>query len=135
MPDLHHSLIGLGSICDGECSVHFQKFTVTIYDPQGIHLLQGWIENKGTKLWRFDLRPQSPTPSSVEKYGQAFTVVPNYKSSNLQDFSAYNLTSVEALVQYLHTDDGFPVKSTWLDVIKAGNFVSWPGLKYQNAAK
>ena len=30
---------------------------------------------------------------------------------------------------------GFPVKSTWLDTIKAGNFASWPGLKYQNAAK
>ena len=31
--------------------------------------------------------------------------------------------------------EGFPVKSTWLKAIKKGNFESWPGLTYTNAAK
>ena len=38
-----------------------------------------------------------------------------------------------ALVLYLHAAKGFPVKSTWLAAIKAGNYASWPGLTYANA--
>ena len=30
---------------------------------------------------------------------------------------------------------GFPVRSTWLKAINNGNFNSWPGLTYNNAAK
>ena len=92
---------------------------------------------KYAKIWRFALRLQTFTPSDTEEYRQAFTAVPyasdNY--SNLQALSAYELTSVEALVNYFHAATGFPVKSTWLDDIKDGNFASWPGLTYQNAAK
>ena len=135
MPTFNHYLVVLGSISDAECSVDFHKFTVTIYDPQVIPLLQGWQYNKGAKLWIFDLQPQSSTPYSEDKDGQAFTVVPNSKSSDLQAFSAYDLPNVEALVRYVHVAAGFPVKSTWLDAIKAGNFASWSGLTYQNASK
>ena len=46
-----------------------------------------------------------------------------------------DLHSVQALVRYLHAAAGFPVKSTWLKAIKAGNFATWPGLTYSNAAK
>ena len=42
---------------------------------------------------------------------------------------------MEALVRYMHAAAGFPVRSTWLKVIKNGNFNSWPGLTYNNAAK
>ena len=49
--------------------------------------------------------------------------------------SAYDLPSVEALVRYLRADSGFTVKSTWLENIKAGNYVSWLGLTYNNSAK
>ena len=46
-----------------------------MYDPQGSPLLQGCRDNKGANLWRFDLRPQTSTPSDTEKDIQAFTVV------------------------------------------------------------
>ena len=42
---------------------------------------------------------------------------------------------MEALVRYTHAAAGFPVKSTWLKAIKHGNYNSWPGLTYNNAAK
>ena len=45
------------------CSGHFHKCTITIYDPQGLPLLQGRRYNKGAKLWRSSLSPQSSTPS------------------------------------------------------------------------
>ena len=117
--------------------MHFHKYTVTIYDPQVIPLLQGWQDNTGASIWCFALRPQISTLFSMKEDGQAFTVVPKsvVKSSNLKAFSAYDLPSVEILVRYLHASAGFPVKSTCLDYIKAGNFASFPGLKYQNAAK
>ena len=35
----------------------------------------------------------------------------------------------------MHAAAGFPVKSIWLTAIKDGNYNSWPGLTYSNAAK
>ena len=49
--------------------------------------------------------------------------------------SAYDLPSVEALVQYIHAAAVLPVNSTWLRAIKRGNFETWPGLTYSNSAK
>ena len=49
--------------------------------------------------------------------------------------NVHDLPSVAALVKYLHACAGFPVHSTWLAAIKAGNFASRPGLTYANAAK
>jgi hypothetical protein len=31
-------------------------------------------------------------------------------------------------ITYLHAATGFPVKETWLDTIKVGNFITWPNL-------
>ena len=49
--------------------------------------------------------------------------------------NAHDLPSMCALVHYLHTCAGLPVRSTWLAAIKSGNFPSWPGLTYTNASK
>ena len=35
----------------------------------------------------------------------------------------------------MHTVAGLPVKSTWIKAIKHGNFETWSGLTYTNAAK
>ena len=43
-------------------------------------------------------------------------------------------TSMGALVRFYHACVDFPVKQTWLDAIKAGNFDSLPGLTYSNTA-
>jgi len=34
----------------------------------------------------------------------------------------------EKSVRYLHAAAGFPVKESWIDAIKAGNYTTWPGL-------
>ena len=126
MPSFKHNLMGLGPICDADCTVTFSKTTVTIFDPRGQPIGTGWREPKRSRLWRISLLPEAhdiPTaPDDAE-------------SSSLQAFSAYDLPSVQALVHYLHAAAGFPVKSTWLKAIKAGNFATWPGLTYNNAAK
>ncbi|KAL7538829.1 hypothetical protein ACHAWF_008258, partial [Thalassiosira exigua] len=50
-------------------------------------------------------------------------------------FSAYDLPSVEAFVRFFHAATGFPVRDTWLRAIKNGNYDSWTGLTYNNAAR
>ena len=42
------------------------------------------------------------------------------------------MPSVKALIRFLHAADGFPVKSTWLASIRAGNYATWTGLTYEN---
>ena len=42
--------------------------------------------------------------------------------------NVYSLPSIPHTIQCLHAAAGYPVKDTWLDEIKAGNNVTWPGL-------
>eukprot|EP00804_Cyclotella_cryptica_P022702 CCRYP_012494-RA/>CCRYP_012494-RA protein AED:0.42 eAED:0.42 QI:0/0/0/1/1/1/2/0/149 len=81
-----------------------------------------WREQAGAKLWQFSLIP-------------LHTISPPPPSHPPTALNAHDLPSVSALVHYLHAAAGFPVKSTWLAAIKAGNFASWPGLTYANASK
>ena len=55
--------------------------------------------------------------------------------ATLEAYSAYDLPSVEALIRYFHAAAGYPVRSTWLTAISAGNYSSWPGLTLANATK
>jgi len=126
MPTFKHTLIGIGPICDADCQVLFSKTDVTVFSPDGSPILQGWRDEAGAKLWRFALRPDKDDLPPRRADTQA---------SSLAAYSAYDLPSVVALVRYLHAAAGFPVKKTWLAAIKAGNFATWPGLTYSNAAK
>ena len=55
--------------------------------------------------------------------------------ATLQAYSAYDLTSVAALIRYLHAAAGYPVRSTWLKSIGDGNYSSFPGITLSNATK
>jgi hypothetical protein len=41
---------------------------------------------------------------------------------------AYSIPSTEGKIRFLHAAAGFPTKETWLKAIKAGNYVTWPGI-------
>jgi hypothetical protein len=122
MPSFQHNLLGIGKLCDNNCKVVFDKAAVTVYAQDGTSLLQGWREPDGAKLWRFSLLPNHEAP-------------PTWALATPVALNAHDLPSVAALIHYLHAAAGFPVKSTWLAAIKAGNFASWPGLTYTNASK
>ena len=49
--------------------------------------------------------------------------------------NSYYLPSVEAVVNYLRSSAGFPVKYKLLKAIKAGNYITWPGLDYYSDNK
>ena len=98
---------------------------MTVLSPKGEPILQGWREDKLPRLWRFSLSPDK------KQKGIYTTISQNKPEAN----NVYDLPSMEALVRYMHAAAGFPVRSTWLKSIKNGNFNTWPGLTYNNAAK
>ena len=122
MPNFHHNLLGIGPLCDHDCRVLFEKTAVTVFSRQNTVLLHGYHEPTGAKLWRFHLDPSNQVSLPAWQTGPAA-------------LNAHDLPSVGALVKYLHAAAGFPVKSTWLAAIKAGNYASWPDLTYTNASK
>ena len=50
MPTFTNTLIGVGPICDANCTVVFSKEYVTVLSPKGKPILQGWRENKYPRL-------------------------------------------------------------------------------------
>jgi hypothetical protein len=49
--------------------------------------------------------------------------------------SVYDLPSTEQAIRWMHAVCGYPVKSTWLKAIQAGNFIGWPLLTARNIQK
>jgi hypothetical protein len=49
--------------------------------------------------------------------------------------SVYDLPSTEQAIKWMHAVCGYPVKSTWIKAVKAGNFIGWPLLTTKNIAK
>jgi hypothetical protein len=49
--------------------------------------------------------------------------------------SVYDLPLTEQAIKWMHAVCGYPVKSTWLKAIKAGNYVGWPMLNECNVQK
>ena len=86
------------------------------------------VGGRGGKLWRISLKPDltsiSPLPDDDPQ-----------QEATLDTFSVYDLSSAEALVIYFHAAAGYPVRSTWLRAIEAGNFASFPGLTLANAKR
>ena len=44
------------------------------------------------------------------------------EEATLQAFSAYDLTSLKALILYFHAADGYPVRDMCLKAMKASNY-------------
>jgi hypothetical protein len=47
--------------------------------------------------------------------------------------NSYNLPSTIQRIRYFNAATGFRVESTWMQAIKAGNFVTWPRLTPKNS--
>ena len=125
MPSFTNTIVGVGLICDSDCTEFFTKQDVTVLSPKGKTTLTGWRENKLPRLWRFALKPSEEL---IKDHTSTRQTIPAAHST-------YSLPSVEALVRYMHVAAGLPVKSTWLRAVKKGNFATCPGLTYSNAAK
>ena len=58
-----------------------------------------------------------------------WTISASDRSENKEEVNnVYSLPLIPQTIRYLHTAAGFPVKETWLNAIKAGNYFTWLGL-------
>ena len=57
MPSFTNTLIGVGPICDADCTFIFTKKDVTVLSPKSKAIITGWREKKLPRLWSFALKP------------------------------------------------------------------------------
>ena len=121
-----HTLIGVGPLCNVNCTVTFTRNAVIVHNKPGTFVLTGWSESTGPRLCRISLQPgESNLPSMPN----------NVKQATLASYSEYDLPSVADLIRYFHKATGCLVRSTWLKSIGAGNYSLWPGITLDNATK
>ncbi len=128
--DFPTSLMSIGKTADdGNISI-FTKEGVAVYKEEdvlitckGESILIGKQDERGR--YRIPLvqnrgnwQPKQPTKRS-KKYLQ-------------QTNSVYDLPSTEEAIKWMHAVCGYPVKSTWLKAVKAGNYIGWPLLTERN---
>ena len=54
-----HSLLGIGKLCDEDCTVLSKKHSVQLFNPDSDIILTGWRDTSGPRHWRFSLLPKN----------------------------------------------------------------------------
>ena len=131
--DFPHSLMSVGKTADDGTISIFTKDGVTVHKEtdvlikcQGEPILIGVRDEHGRyriplMQQRGQWQPRKPTNRVRRALEQANSV--------------YDLPSIEQAIKWMHAVCGYPVKSTWLRAVKAGNFVGWPLLTEKNVNK
>ena len=88
----------------------FNKHEAIVYDNDGNIVLLGWRDAKNG-LWIVPLTDRQYNISKAQKE---------------QLNNVYEMPSISDAIKFLHAAIGFPVKSTWLNAVKQGNFATWP---------
>ena len=117
---------------DGTVSV-FTKDGVSVYKEQDVLIT---CQGKPILIGVRDERGRYRVPLMQQK-GQWQPRAPKKRVINKlqQANSVYDLPSIEQGIKWMHAVCGYPVKSTWLKAIKAGNFIGWPLLTEKNVSK
>jgi hypothetical protein len=106
---VNHSLLSVGKLCNEGYAVTFRNASVTICNSQELQILKG-ARDLDTGLWRINLRKENQQPQQAV----------SDKVSELRNTGA--------LVNYLHKAMFSPKKSAFLQAVKNGHMVTWPGL-------
>ena len=131
--DFKNSLLSVGRLADDGLISIFTKDGTAVFKEEdvlitcrGKPIIVGKRDNSGR--YRVPL---------VQQQGRWAPKRPNRRTvSCLEDAnSVYDLPSVEEAVKWMHAVCGYPVKSTWLKAIKAGNFDGWPIINKNNVKK
>ena len=111
--ELKQPLLSLGQLCDDNCQILLTKSTLIAKKNNNI-ILTG-TRNKTDGLWDVPLKTPSLIPKQQSQQHHANIIIRKDK------------TKME-LAQWLHASCGSPKPSTFIQSIKKGNYLSWPGL-------
>ncbi len=124
-----NSLLSVSKFSDAGYTTVFHPHGegVTVHKPCSLKIqarrkpvLQGWRDANG--LWR--VSPEQPFEQKDKQPEKKETAA-----------NVYSLPSISQVIKYHHAAAGFPTKDTWVKAIKAGYYVSWPGLTAEAASK
>ena len=127
------SLLSVGKVADdGNISI-FGKTDVKVYKEEDV-----LITCKGEAIFigKRDERGRYRVPLTQNR-GQWQPRKPTKGARKFlhQANSVYDLPSTEEAIKWMHAVCGYPVKSTWMKAVKAGNYVGWPLLTERNVRK
>jgi hypothetical protein len=133
VPILHSTLISMPKMADYGYIAVFDKTEARIYDGTTtmITALGKPIivapQCYNTGLWKMELN------LDYEVLGTAYPAqfIAGVDKAN----AIFDLPNNRQTLQYLHALAGFPVKETFLAVVRAGNYATWPGLMTTLIAK
>ena len=131
--DFPTSLMSVGKTCDdGNISI-FTDAGVSVYKEQDVLIT---CQNEPILIGVRDEHGRYRIPL-IQQRGQMQPRAPSKKAKKAlrQANSVYDLPSIEQAIKWMHAVCGYPVKSTWLKAIKAGNFIGWPLLTTANVKK
>ncbi len=126
VPNLHLTLISVPMMADHRYIEVFDKTEARIYNGTTTTITMSgeplivapWCNVTG--LWKMEL------DLDYEILGQEH---PNHFISGVNAANAiFNLPNTCQFLMYYHALAGFPVKETFTDAVRAGNYVTWPGL-------
>ena len=136
-PVLNTSLISIGQFCDAGCSVLFDAFQAKIFHNNQL-ILTGTRTPPG--LWYTDIPAATQNVSQSDSQQEQQVAQPTtqatkpYHQTQAHASNATTSTTAEH-IQFLHAAAFSPVTSTWIDAIRNGHFLGWPGLTAEAVTK
>ncbi len=133
VPNLHSTLISVPKTADHGYIAVFDKIEARIYDGTTTTITASEEpiivapRCEVTGLWKMEL------DLDFEILGREH---PEQFVAGVDEANAiFNLPNTRQPLMYLHAAVGFPVKKTFLDAVRAGNYTTWPGLTTTLIAK
>ena len=131
--DFPDSLISVGQLADDDTVSIFSKDGVSVHKEEDVlitvnkePILIGIRDEQGRyriplQQYKGQWKPRQASKKARQTLRQANSV--------------YDLPSTEQAIKWMHAVCGYPVKTTWLKAIKAGNYIGWPLLTVKNVTK
>jgi hypothetical protein len=131
--DFASSLMSVGKTADDGTVSVFTKEGVNIFKEEDVLIT---CKGEPILIGLRDSHGQYRIPL-VQQRGQWQPQCPSKQARKTlrQANSVYDLPSTKHAIKWMHAVCGYPVKSTWLKAIKAGNYVGSPMLNERNVQK
>jgi hypothetical protein len=128
------SLMSVGKLSDNGTVSIFTKDGVTVHKEQDVLIT---CQGNPILIGIQDEHGRYRIPSLIQQRGQWQPCKPSKKAGQTlrQANSVYDLLSIKQAIKWMHAICGYPVKSTWIKAVKAGNFVGWLLLTEKNINK
>ncbi len=132
VPGLHSTLISVPKIVDKDYIVVFDKKLAKTYDTKTTTITataEPVLEAPrctSTSLWLMPLKTK--TNGGNQNGNIAGDRASNIEGVTERANAIFELPSTHQTILYHHALVGFPVKETFLNAVRAGNYTTWPGL-------